>query len=93
MCVHSLPEYYAHKDYETVWLTIELVIMTIFTIEFVLRTIAHSATSQQLWKFLLSPLTFFDILAFLPYYLELIIARQAVTSHSRTTFRSLFEDI
>ncbi|KXN71391.1 voltage-gated potassium channel [Conidiobolus coronatus NRRL 28638] len=57
------------------WNLLELAIMVFFTIELLLRFLAHSTDKKQMWKFLTSPLTIIDIIAVVPYYVMLILHR------------------
>ena len=52
---------------------IEGITSVIFTVEYVLRMLAYSVVDKNLLKFVISPLNLLDLLAIIPYYLELIL--------------------
>lgn len=68
-CVETLPELYAENGREP-FKTIETVVVTVFTIEYLVRLIT---TFMPRIKFILQPLNLVDLLAILPFYLEFVI--------------------
>lgn len=64
-CVSTLPEYY--KRDEDVWFGLEAVIVAIFTLEYVVRLV----TAPNALRWILEPLSLIDLLAILPFYIEL----------------------
>jgi hypothetical protein len=55
-------------------------IIFVFTIEYILRFIAHSQTWSSAWKFAKSPLGIIDLLAVIPYYVELLTSHRSSTA-------------
>jgi len=65
-CIETLPIF--HKKYVTFWWAFETICIAIFTIEFILRIISAPNTC----KFMYDAYTIIDIVAILPYYVELV---------------------
>ncbi|CAJ0898503.1 3338_t:CDS:2 [Entrophospora sp. SA101] len=55
----------------SVWFNFETTLVVVFTIEYILRFIAHSDSIKQLWQFIKAPLTIIDFIAIVPYYIAL----------------------
>ncbi|KAG0353072.1 hypothetical protein BG005_007576 [Podila minutissima] len=72
-----------------IWFEFETVMVAFFTIELIFRVIAHSDSVKQLKRFLLSPMAIIDVLAILPYYIELALTRDT-TVFFRFTILRLF---
>ncbi|KAJ1983219.1 hypothetical protein H4R34_001419 [Dimargaris verticillata] len=62
-------------SYATLWFVLESVLVGIFTVEFLLRLLAHSDNWRQLLRHMTSFLTLVDMAAIIPYYVELGVAR------------------
>ncbi|KAJ1738649.1 hypothetical protein LPJ55_005584 [Coemansia sp. RSA 990] len=58
-----------------IWLAFELIIVAVFTLEFVLRFLGHTDTWKQAWNHAKSAITIIDALAIFPFYIELILQR------------------
>ncbi|KAJ2792548.1 hypothetical protein GGI18_000315 [Coemansia linderi] len=71
--VETIPK--LRKGNSHVWLALELVIVAIFTLEFVLRFLGHTDTWRQAWNHLKSVVTIVDALAIFPFYIELALHR------------------
>jgi len=61
------------EDNQKIWNFIEAVTSIAFTIEYLLRLYAFTAFSRHVFEFVKSPLNVLDLLAILPYYMELIL--------------------
>ncbi|KAL1918073.1 uncharacterized protein VTP21DRAFT_3339 [Calcarisporiella thermophila] len=85
--VETIPEARAIGD--GVWFKIETAFVFTFTIELILRLIAHSDSLRLLGAFFTSPLVILDFAAILPYYIE-IIARQSAVYEFRFTILRVF---
>ncbi|KAJ2383523.1 hypothetical protein H4S02_005258, partial [Coemansia sp. RSA 2611] len=57
------------------WLAFELIIVAVFTLEFVLRFLGHTDSWRQAWNHAKSAITIIDALAIFPFYIELILQR------------------
>lgn len=57
------------------WFPMEMAVVGCFTIEYIFRFYYHTESWQNVRRFVLSPLGFFDLLSFLPFYLELAITQ------------------
>ncbi|KAL1921866.1 uncharacterized protein VTP21DRAFT_10508 [Calcarisporiella thermophila] len=71
------------------WFVLETIMVFFFTIEFILRLLAHSDSMMLIKRFFTSPLVILDILAILPYYIE-VIARHETTYEFRFTILRIF---
>ncbi|KAJ2358378.1 hypothetical protein IWW50_001095 [Coemansia erecta] len=71
--VETMPS--LRKGNTHMWLAFELVIMVVFTVEFVLRFLGHTDTWRQAWNHAKSAITIIDALAIFPFYIELILQR------------------
>lgn len=69
--VQTLPQHVDSTD--NAWAIIEDLCITVFTIEFSLRV----ATTPSKWKFITQPLNIIDLMAILPFYLELFMGNAA----------------
>eukprot|EP01135_Chromosphaera_perkinsii_P003023 Nk52_evm5s233 gene=Nk52_evmTU5s233 len=69
VCLETLPEFYS-EDPETVWFALEAVCVAFFTLEYALRLYA----APFKWRFIRSILNIIDVLAFLPFYFELVVS-------------------
>jgi hypothetical protein len=57
----------------SLWDIIEEITSIIFTIEYVLRILASTSLEHNIFKFMISPLNLLDLIAILPFYLELML--------------------
>ncbi|CAG8529102.1 22124_t:CDS:10, partial [Racocetra persica] len=71
----------------SVWFNFETTVVFIFTIEYILRLIAHSDSFKQLWKFVKAPLAVIDFIAIAPYYVELAFHHDTVKIRAIQTFK------
>ncbi|KAF0487693.1 voltage-gated potassium channel [Gigaspora margarita] len=67
--IETIPSF--RSTASSVWFNYETTVVFIFTIEYILRLIAHSDSLKQLWKFIKAPLAVIDFIAIAPYYIEL----------------------
>jgi hypothetical protein len=58
----------------------ETAIVAFFTLEYLLRLVAHSDSIRQLWRFVKAPLAVIDFIAITPYYIELIFHHDTVSN-------------
>ncbi|KAJ2002309.1 hypothetical protein H4R26_003672 [Coemansia thaxteri] len=63
------------KGNSQMWLALELVIVAVFTLEFVLRFLGHTDSWRQAWNHAKSVVTIVDALAIFPFYIELLFHR------------------
>eukprot|EP00164_Ancoracysta_twista_P003165 GFYU01004218.1.p1 GENE.GFYU01004218.1~~GFYU01004218.1.p1 ORF type:complete len:477 (-),score=71.49 GFYU01004218.1:296-1726(-) len=66
--VVTLPEFHLHED-DTVWSVIEWICVINFTIEYLFRI----CVCPRLWKFVKAPLNVVDLVAILPFYIQLLM--------------------
>ncbi|KAJ2114689.1 hypothetical protein IW146_002890 [Coemansia sp. RSA 922] len=71
--VETIPQ--LRKGNSHMWFALELVIVAIFTLEFVLRFLGHTDTWRQAWNHAKSVVTIVDALAIFPFYIELVLHR------------------
>ncbi|KAJ1910001.1 hypothetical protein IWQ60_010885 [Tieghemiomyces parasiticus] len=71
------------------WFVFESAIVGIFTAEFILRLIAHSDSRRQLFRHVFSVLTVVDLVAIIPYYIELGVDRDRTFEFRFTAIRLL----
>ncbi|KAF8326877.1 uncharacterized protein EI90DRAFT_1884430 [Cantharellus anzutake] len=74
--LETLPPF--HSTPSLVWFGLETALVVCFTVEYLCRAFAHSETQSSLWKWMTSFFSVIDLLAILPYYIE--IALQADTN-------------
>ncbi|KAJ1647010.1 hypothetical protein LPJ64_001538, partial [Coemansia asiatica] len=63
------------KGNSQMWMALELIIVAVFTLEFVLRFLGHTDSWRQAWNHAKSVVTVVDALAIFPFYIELILHR------------------
>ncbi|CAG8623543.1 3632_t:CDS:10 [Paraglomus brasilianum] len=85
--IETIPSFRATES--SVWFSFETTIVLIFSIEYLLRLIAHSDSAKQLLKFVTAPLAVIDFIAIMPYYIELIFHHDT-TYDFRFTILRLF---
>ncbi|KAJ2862849.1 hypothetical protein GGH94_004004 [Coemansia aciculifera] len=71
--IETIPQ--LRKGNSHMWFALELVIVAIFTLEFVLRFLGHTDTWRQAWSHAKSVVTIVDALAIFPFYIELVLHR------------------
>ncbi|KAJ2833207.1 hypothetical protein FBU31_001943 [Coemansia sp. 'formosensis'] len=71
--IETIPQ--LRKGNSHMWFALELVIVAIFTMEFVLRFLGHTDTWRQAWNHAKSVVTIVDALAIFPFYIELVLHR------------------
>ncbi|KAI8866396.1 voltage-gated potassium channel, partial [Ramicandelaber brevisporus] len=64
-----------HGDHPQLWFNFETSIVIIFTIEYLLRLVAHSNSWRSLWNHLRSVLSIVDFISIFPFYIELMMHR------------------
>ncbi|KAF9509745.1 hypothetical protein BS47DRAFT_1320085 [Hydnum rufescens UP504] len=62
-----------HKTPSLVWFGLETALVVCFTVEYMCRCFAHSETWRGLWDWLRSFFALVDLLAILPYYIEIAV--------------------
>jgi len=72
ICIETLPD----LEDSDVWFPLETVIVIIFTVEYVLRILV----TRNILKFIIAPLNVIDLLAIVPYYIELWVDAGAAQS-------------
>ncbi|KAJ2379410.1 hypothetical protein IW150_000177 [Coemansia sp. RSA 2607] len=63
------------KGNSQMWMALELIIVAVFTLEFVLRFLGHTDSWRQAWAHVKSVVTVVDALAIFPFYVELLLRR------------------
>ncbi|OZJ03975.1 hypothetical protein BZG36_03255 [Bifiguratus adelaidae] len=86
--LETIPSFRSKESY-VVWFNLETVMVLLFTIEYMLRFIAHSDNLGMLARFFVAPLSLIDFISILPYYIELI-AQRDTTYEFRFTILRLF---
>ncbi|KAJ2628844.1 hypothetical protein GGF44_004396 [Coemansia sp. RSA 1694] len=71
--IETIPQ--LRKGNSHMWFALELVIVAIFTLEFVLRFLGHTDTWRQAWNHAKSVVTIVDALSIFPFYIELGLHR------------------
>ncbi|KAJ1915763.1 hypothetical protein H4219_004144 [Mycoemilia scoparia] len=71
------------------WFNLEALVVVIFTIEFILRACGHSGTVRQFFRHILSFLTIVDIVAIVPFYIELMLKKDTSYEFRFTILRIL----
>ncbi|KAG8924171.1 hypothetical protein FRC02_010610 [Tulasnella sp. 418] len=69
--LETLPPF--HKTPTSVWFGIETALVVIFTVEYICRALAHSETWREYFRWSGSFFAIIDLLAIVPYYIELAI--------------------
>lgn len=69
--LETIPQF--HSISTRVWFGFETSIVALFTVEYILRIVAWSTTWTSLFKWFISFFGIIDLLAILPYYIELIL--------------------
>ncbi|CAO3655711.1 unnamed protein product [Mucor hiemalis] len=72
--VETIPAFRSAES-NRVWFNLETIMVSIFSLEYILRMIAHSDSFTMFRKFLLSPLSIIDFISIVPFYIELIAKR------------------
>lgn len=86
--VETMPSLYS--DEKGIWMAreaLEIFIVICFTLEFIFRVIAHSDTWGSLMNLAKSPLSWIDLLAIVPYFIELAVDRNNSAAHLSYVFR------
>lgn len=86
--IESMPMFYRQRN--MTWFYGEIVVMSIFSSEFLARVYAHSKTWKEFRRFFFSFLTFADLLSIFPYYIEWVIVREHFGEFQRLTVFRLF---
>ncbi|KAJ1720155.1 hypothetical protein LPJ53_005177 [Coemansia erecta] len=63
------------KGNSQMWMALELIIVAVFTLEFLLRFLGHTDSWRQAWAHIKSVVTVVDALAIFPFYVELLLRR------------------
>jgi hypothetical protein len=69
MCLETLPAVQLEIDF--FWFYLQLSMIGLFTVEFILRFIAHTYSWSAMRSFFTNPLNLIDFCAFMPLYIEL----------------------
>lgn len=72
--IETIPAFRSAES-NKVWFKLETIMVSIFSLEYILRMIAHSDSLTMFRKFLLSPLSIIDFISIVPFYIELIAKR------------------
>ncbi|KZO94265.1 voltage-gated potassium channel [Calocera viscosa TUFC12733] len=75
--LETLPVF--HRTPTSVWFGLETGLVTMFTVEYLARVAAHSETWSMLIHWATSFMAIIDLLAILPYYLEIIVHADTTT--------------
>ncbi|KAG2234195.1 hypothetical protein INT48_005995 [Thamnidium elegans] len=86
--VETIPAFRSAES-NKVWFNMEIVMVAIFSLEYILRMFAHSDSFSMLGKFFISPLTIIDFISIVPFYIE-IIAKRDTTYEFRYLILRLF---
>jgi len=76
--LETLPPF--HRTPSKVWFGLETALVVCFTAEYVCRAYAHSQTLVQFWRWFSSFFSIVDLLAIVPYYIEIAIQADTVRS-------------
>ncbi|GBB97020.1 hypothetical protein RclHR1_00290018 [Rhizophagus clarus] len=85
--IETIPSFRSTSS--SVWFNFETAIVIFFTLEYLLRLVAHSDSIRQLWRFVKAPLAVIDFVAITPYYVELVFHHDT-TYDFRFTILRLF---
>ncbi|PKC11308.1 voltage-gated potassium channel [Rhizophagus irregularis] len=85
--IETIPSFRSTSS--SVWFNFETAIVAFFTLEYLLRLVAHSDSIRQLWRFVKAPLALIDFIAITPYYIELMFHHDT-TYDFRFTILRLF---
>ncbi|KAG2205792.1 hypothetical protein INT47_003975 [Mucor saturninus] len=72
--VETIPAFRSAES-NKVWFHLETVMVSIFSLEYLLRMFAHSDSISMLGNFFISPLSIIDFISIVPFYIELIAKR------------------
>ncbi|KAF7795322.1 hypothetical protein EIP86_006478 [Pleurotus ostreatoroseus] len=78
----------AHAISGSVWFGLETSLVALFTVEYVARAVAHSASWTSLAKWSISFFGVIDLLGILPYYLEIALQQDTSTLFRFTILRT-----
>jgi hypothetical protein len=88
LVIETLPYFYAQKS--AVWFVLEMFFMAVFSIEIGLRIFVYSSSLSQCKAFFMDPSNLIDLLALLPFYLELVFVPNRIVEFQRlSVFRLL----
>ncbi|KAI9006610.1 hypothetical protein CLU79DRAFT_779931 [Phycomyces nitens] len=77
------------EDSNRLWFHLEVAMVSLFTLEYLLRVFAHSDSFRMIKNFFLSPLSIIDFISIVPFYIELL-AKRDTTYEFRFTILRLF---
>lgn len=86
--IETLPRFYMQRN--SIIFFLETMIIILFTLEFLLRCFANSDSRRQFIRFLFSIQTLVDLLAILPYYVEVLFFRENQREFQSFTVFRLF---
>ncbi|PJF19508.1 Voltage-gated potassium channel [Paramicrosporidium saccamoebae] len=86
--IETVPTYY--RSQAGLWFIFETAVVSIFTVEFLVRCYAHSTTWPQFVRFFISFYTITDLFAIVPYYLSLGMYGDTWADMQRFTVLRLF---
>lgn len=89
MIIETLPQFYGDTRHHF-WFAFESVLIGIFSLEFLLRTAAHTESQEQFWSYARSPLTLLDLVSIIPFYVELGLHGWALGQSQKFTVLRLF---
>lgn len=75
--LETLPPF--HRTPSRVWFGLETALVVCFTVEYVCRAYAHSQTLSVFWNWFGSFFAIVDLLAVVPYYIEIAIQADTVS--------------
>jgi potassium voltage-gated channel Shal-related subfamily D protein 2 len=81
--LETLPPF--HRTPGRVWFGLETALVVCFTVEYVCRAYAHSRTLAQFWNWFGSFFSIVDLLAVVPYYIEIAVQADTVSVSSLST--------
>lgn len=86
--IETLPQFYVEKH--QFWFVFESIMIGLFSLEFGLRCLANSESTDQFWSFAASFFTLIDLLSIIPFYLELAIHGRHIGEFQKFTILRLF---